>query len=446
MFQVDFSIQELAARRSRVMSAIGKGAQALIQGGAKESSHDLFRQTNDFYYLCGVEVPHAYLLIDAQSATSTLFLPHQSPEQKEGEGEVLSPQNAQEARSITGIEQVCGVEELTKAMEKVRLLFTPMRAGEGALMSWDTLQRAQQDAYSDPWDGQADRMRAFLVTLRERCPLADLKDLSSIMDELRFIKSPREVDLMRVAGKLSALGVREAMRTTRPGVWEYELDAVMRYVYLINGARDWGYRAIIAGGPNIHFGHYKSNNAQLQDGHLLLLDCAPDYHYYTSDIGRMLPVNGRFSRDQRQLYGFIVQYHKIFLELIRPGVTSEQITAEASVRMRPIVDSIKWSRPSWETGARAALEFPHMMTHPVGMTVHDVGHYRTQIIRPGTVLTLDPSLWVKEEHIYIRSEDTLLITETGYENFTAEAPLELDEVEATMKQEGMLQQFPRMSR
>jgi Xaa-Pro aminopeptidase len=446
MFQTDFSREELAVRRARVMEVIGKDAVALIQGGPKESAHDLFRQTNDFYYLCGVEVPHAYLLMDARSATSTLFLPHQSPEQKRGEGEMLSPENAETARTLTGIEEVRGIEDLARALEKVRLLHTPMRIGEGAMMSWDTLQRAQQDAASDPWDGGLDRMRAFVSLLRERCPAADIRDLAATMDELRFIKSPREVDFLRVAGKLSALGVTEAMRSTRPGVWEYELDAVMRYVYLVNGARDWGYRAIIAGGPNIQYGHYKENSAQLRDGDLLLLDCAPDYHYYTSDIGRMLPVNGEYSPEQRELYGFVVEYHKVFLELIRPGVTAEQITAEASARMKPVVESTKWSHPSWEQGARASLQFPFMMTHPVGMTVHDVGHYRTKVIRPGTVLTLDPSLWVKDEHIYIRSEDTMVITETGYENFTAAAPLELDDVEATMKQEGMLQRYPAAGR
>jgi Xaa-Pro aminopeptidase len=312
------------------------------------------------------------------------------------------------------------------------------------MMSWDTLQRAQQEAHSDPWDGRPDRMRAFVRLLRERCPAAKIFDLGPTLDELRFIKSAKEVELMRVAGRLTALGVAEAMRSTRPGIWEYQLDAVMRYLYLVNGARDSGYRAIIAGGPNIHFGHYRANNAQLRDGDLVLLDCAPDYHYYTSDIGRMLPVNGKYSAEQRQLYGFIVEYHKVFLELIRPGVTSEQITAEAAQRMKPLVEKTKWHRPSWEQGAQATLVFPHMMTHPVGMTVHDVGHYRTKVIRPGTVLTLDPSLWVRGEHIYIRSEDTMVITETGYENFTAEAPLELDEVEATMKQEGMLQRYPAL--
>jgi Xaa-Pro aminopeptidase len=446
VFQTDFPVQELASRRSRVVEIIGKDAVALVQGGPKEAAHDLFRQTNDFYYLCGVEVPHAYLLLDGRAGTCALFLPHQSPEQKAGEGEMLSPENADSVRTLTGIEEVHGPEHLARFLEKVRVLFTPLRIGEGAMMSWDTLQRAQQDAYSDPWDGRPDRMRAFVALLRERCPAAEIRDLAPTLDEMRFIKSPREIELLRVAGRLSALGVTEAMRSTRPGVWEYELDAVMRYVYLVNGARDWGYRAIIAGGANIQYGHYNANNAQLADGDMLLLDCAPDYHYYTSDIGRMLPVNGRYSDVQRQLYSFIVEYHKVFLDLIRPGVTAEQITAEAAARMKPVVESTKWAKPSYESGARASLEFPWMMTHPVGMTVHDVGHYRTKVIRPGTVLTLDPSLQVREEHLYIRSEDTMVITETGFVNFTSDAPLELDDVEATMKQEGMLQRSPGRGR
>jgi Xaa-Pro aminopeptidase len=218
----------------------------------------------------------------------------------------------------------------------------------------------------------------------------------------------------------------------------------MRYTYLVNGARDAGYRAIIASGANIWYGHYKANNAQLTDGDLVLVDAAPDYHYYTSDIGRMWPVNGRYTDAQRELYGLMVEYHKTFLALVRPGVTAEQITSEAAERMRGLIERTAFSKPLYQQAARKALEFPYHMSHPVGMAVHDVGHYRGKVLRPGMVLSLDPSLWVKEERLYFRVEDTLLITESGIENFTADAPLELDDVEQTIKQGGMLQQFPAL--
>jgi Xaa-Pro aminopeptidase len=309
-------------------------------------------------------------------------------------------------------------------------------------MSWDTLQRAQQEVTADPWDGRLDRTRHLFRTLRARCPMAEILDLSPVLDELRLIKSDREIALLRRAGQLSALGVTEAMRCTRPGVMEYQLDAVMRYHYLVNGARDAGYRAIIAGGANAWYGHYSANNCPLQDGDLVLVDCAPDYHYYTSDIGRMWPVNGTYTPAQRELYGFIVAYHKVFLRLIRPGVTGEQIQQEAAAQMAEVVESTPFSKEIYEAAARRALEFPYHMSHCVGMAVHDVGHYRGKPLRAGMVFALDPQMHVPEERLYIRVEDTVVVTENGIENLTADAPLDLEDVEAVMRKPGLLYPFP----
>ena len=285
----------------------------------------------------------------------------------------------------------------------------------------------------------------LIALLRDRIPGAEIRDLAPVLDELRLIKSETEVDLLRKAGKLTANGVVEAMRSTRVGVMEYQLDAVMRYVYLVNGARDAGYRAIIAGGANAWYGHYNANDQPLGDGDLVLVDCAPDYRYYTSDIGRMWPVNGRYSDLQRELYGFIVAYHKTFLDLIRPGVTPEQILEEAAARMEDVIETTKFSKPIYEQSARRALEFKGHLSHPGGHVGSRCGQLqRESRCSPVVVLTLDPMMWVPEEKRYIRVEDTLLITEDGFENFTRDAPLALDDVEETMKQDGMLQQFPAL--
>ena len=447
MYQFDFDKETFQARRAKVFSAIdhppnGRAAVALIQGAPKNPTHDLFYQTNDFYYLCGVESPHAYLLLDGASQTTTLYLPHQSAQQVDSEGEILSADNADLCRELTGVDRVLGIELLARALERVRTIYTPMRQGETRTTSQDTLWRAQQEVHSDPWDGRPDRMRHFLATLRQRCPAAELVDLAPVLDELRLIKDAAEIALLRKAGKLTALGVIEAMRSTRPGVMEYQLDAVMRYHYLANGARDAGYHAIIAGGANAWYGHYGANNCPLQDGDLVLVDCAPDYHYYTSDIGRMWPVNGRYSPLQRELYGFIVEYHKVLQRTIRPGATDAQIQQEAAAEMKAVIDRTTWSKEIYEAAARRALEFPYHMSHPVGMAVHDVGHYRGKPIAPGTVLALDPMMWISEEKRYIRVEDTVVVTETGIENLTADAPLELDDVETWMQQPGLLDRFP----
>lgn len=411
---------------------------AIVQGAPKESAHARFRQHNDLMYLCPIETPHAYLVIDgrggAVDTTSHLFLPHQPPQRVKSEGVLLSASNPDETKQRTGVDEVHGLDELATFLERVQTLHTPMRRGEGMLQSWDTLQRAQQERASDPWDGGLDRMRRFVKLLSERLPAAAIHDLAPTLDALRLIKSPAEVELLRRAGTLSARGLIEAMHVTKPGAHEYQLEAAMRFVYLDHGALDVSYRAIVAGGDNAWYGHYNANDAVLDDGDWVLFDCGPDYRYYASDITRMWPVNGVYSDVQRQLYGFMTEYHLTLLRLLRPGVTAEWVQEEAAREMAKVVDGTAWAKPIYEQAARRALVFPHHLSHPVGMAVHDVGHYRGTALRPGVVLTVDPQLIIPEERLYVRVEDTVAITEDGIDNFTAEAPYELDEIERLMRE------------
>ena len=430
------TIEERRERRTRLVEALRAtgpdGAQgvALLQGAPKESIHGVFRQHNDFMYLCGVETPHAYLAVDARDASTHLFLPYQPPERREREGPLVNAADREAALAATGVDAVHGVEELAPFLERVRQVWTPMRAGEGAVQSWDTLQRAAQERASDPWDGRPDRHRWFVRLLRDRLPAARLHDLAPLLDELRLIKSPAELELLRRSGRLAGEALLAAMRRTRPGVMEYQLDAAMRFVYLDGGARDVAYRAIVAGGDNAWYGHYGANDAELADGDLVLVDCGPDYRYYASDITRIWPVNGRYDPVQRELYGFMVAYHRALLRHLRPGVTREQVQEEAAADMAPIVERTRWSKGIYADAARRSLVFPHHLSHPVGMAVHDVGHYRGRIMEPGLVLTVDPQLIIPEERRYLRVEDTVAITESGIENFHDFVPLDLDATEA----------------
>jgi len=431
------SLEERKQRRDRVMDSLRKAAVgapeiALLQGAPKESSHTRFRQYNDMHYLCAIETPHAYLALDARDGASRLFLPYQTPDHREHEGALLSASDPGAARRLTGVDEVHPLDQLAAYLEKVKAIWTPLRAGEGAISSWDTLQRGAQERLSDPWDGLPDRYRWFVQRLRERCPRAEIRDLAPILDELRLIKSEAEIALLRVSGELSAKGLVEAMRRTRPGEYEYGLDAAMRFVYLRGGALDVAYRAIVAGGDNAWFGHYNANDAELKDGDMVLVDCGPDYRYYASDITRMWPVNGVYSAVQRELYGFMLRYHVALLQRLKPGVTAEQVQDEAAAEMAEVVEASHFSKPIYEQAARRALVFPHHLSHPVGMAVHDVGSYRGRPLEPGLVLTVDPQLIIPEERRYVRVEDTVLITAGGIENFTEFAPLEMDDVEAVM--------------
>ena len=267
-----------------------------------------------------------------------------------------------------------------------------------------------------------------------------MKDLNPILDELRAIKSTREIALVRRASELAGLGLMEAMRSTEAGVTEYQLDAAARYVFLAGGARLEAYRSITAAGTeNINNMHYFRNTATLEDGDLVLMDYAPDYRYYVSDIGRVWPVNGKYNAWQRELLQFVLEYHKAVLTRIRPGQTPAQIMEEAKKAMEPVFARTKFSKPTYEQAARRLVESGGgVFSHTVGMAVHDVGSYRTGL-KPGHVFSVDPQLRVPEENLYLRYEDTVVVTETGVENFTDFLPMELDDLERLVQEKGVVQ-------
>jgi Xaa-Pro aminopeptidase len=409
-----FPLEEFATRRAAIFDHIGPGAHAILQGDGPVRGFEVFRQTNEFFYLCGVEVPQAYLLLDGTTRKTTLFLP----------GGVAEG---------TGLDTIADLESLEAALAGVSVLYTPYAPPEGRVECRDVLQLYARTVAKDPWDGEISRSARFRVRLSAVLPRAELRDLSPTLDALRLIKSPREIELMRFTGKLTALAVKEAIQVTRPGMHEYSLGAVADRLYRENGARREGYCAIIASGENIWDGHYNRNDCPLTDGDLVLMDYAPDVCNYTSDIGRMWPINGTFSPAQRELYGFIVQYHKAVLKRLRPGALPQELLAEAAEEMRPIVESTPFSKPIYAEAARKALDFRGHLSHPVGMAVHDVGSYFSMPMQVGLVISIDPMLWVPEEKLYIRVEDTIVITETGYEVLTNQVPFEIDELEALMK-------------
>jgi len=428
-----FPPEEFAERRARIFDAIGPDAHALVQGAPPVRGFALFRQTNQFAYCCGVALPQACLLLDGSARTAALTLPLR-PEKAGSEGDTVGAQDAELIVRHTGLDAVHPPEALAEHLRAATVLYTPHRPAEGELSSRGELARANQLVAADPWDGRPSREEHLLALLRERFPRLEIRDLSPILDRLRAVKSPREVAVLRRAGHLAALAVAEAMRATRPGMLEYQLGAIAAYVYRVHGARGEGYRPIIASGPNAWFGHYYRNDSVMQDGDLVLMDVAPDVGNYTSDIGRMWPVGGAYAPRQRELYGFMVEYHKVLLARIRPGRTADEIHADAAAVMAEAVERTAFSKPVYEQAARRTLEFKGHLSHPVGMAVHDVGGYRDAPLRPGVVLTVDPQMWVPEERLYVRVEDTVAVTADGIENLTASAPLELDAVEALMRE------------
>ena len=446
--QKDFPAEEFVERRARVMEAIGESAIAIVQGAPADPGFRVFRQSNEFYYLTGIEVPHSYLLIDGRARRSLLFLPRRDPRKERGEGRMLGAEDVEEVKGVTGVDDVFAIDQMARQLFGFALrppsptLYTFLSPAEGRAQSRDENLIGHAQHVSDPWDGRASREGAFVAKLRERFPQFSIADLTPIVDTMRLHKSPRELELVRRASELAGMGIMEAMRSTKPGLYEYQLDAAAYYIYRINGAQGEGYRSITGTGTNAYFGHYYRNDAELKDGELILMDYAPDYRYYTSDVARMWPINGVFTEDQRKLYTFIVHYNEALLSRLRPGVTPDQVMDEAAEAMEPVIDELGFTNPLHEKAAREALAFRGHLSHPTGLAVHDVGSYRGRPFESGLAFSVDPMLWVHEERLYVRMEDIVAITENGVENFTDFMPRTVEEIEAFMREEGVLQLTP----
>jgi Xaa-Pro aminopeptidase len=449
-YQADFPAEEFRARWARVFEAIGDRAVALVQGAPLVRGFVLPRQVNEFYYLCGVETPHAYLLLDGRTRRVTLYLPPRNPRLERSEGRVLSAADAEAAKRLVGVDDV----ESTEAMRGEWLerlpggtpptLFAPFAPGEGHAESRHEIVQANAALAQDPWDGRLPREGQLVQLLRARYPRLELRDLTPVLDTLRSIKSPREVALIRRASQLAGHGILEAMRSARPGLVEYQLEAAARYLFQAGGARLDGYRAIVAAGTaNIWNAHYFRNDGPLRDGDLVLMDFAPDYRYYTSDVARMFPVSGRFASVQRELLGFVLAYRNAVLRRVKPGATVGGVLEEVRTEMEAVLAGWRFTKPSHAAGARKLVDSGGgVFSHPVGMAVHDDGPYHEGPLKPGHVFSIDPQLWVPEEQLYYRYEDVIVVTDAGYENFTDFLPAALDEIERAMRPDGILQRLP----
>ena len=460
-YQTDFPADEFKSRHAKVLDQVGTSAVAVVQGMPQTEGFTLPRQHNSFYYLSGIETPGAYLLLDGRTRKVTIYLPPRNARLEAAEGRVLSAEDADLVMRISGVDQVLPVQEMVGTNWPViqaaaagappaarrgpsPAIFAEFSPAENQGQSRGELVAAELARINDPWDATGSRQRRFVELLRARHPQADVKNLNPILDEMRSVKSPREIAMVRRASQIAGLGLMEAMRSTEPGVTEYQLDAAARYVFLLNDARLEGYRSITASGTeNINNGHYFRNTSTLKDGDLVLMDFAPDYRYYTSDIGRVWPVNGKYTAQQRELLQFILEWHKAVMSRIRPGFTPDQILEEARGAMEPVLARTRFSKALYEKAARTMVETGGgVFSHTVGMAVHDVGRYRGAPLKPGQVFSVDPQMWVREESLYLRFEDTVVVTETGVENFTDFIPMELADMEKLVLEKGVVQKVP----
>ncbi|MBO0863437.1 MAG: M24 family metallopeptidase, partial [Chloracidobacterium sp.] len=336
-------------------------------------------------------------------------------------------------------------EEFAKAIEAFaregRTLYTPFRPETlGSASSSDTvaLAKATKD---DPWDGRPSREEVFVQKLKALASQVEVRNLDPILDTMRAFKSPREIAVIREATRITGLAIMEAMREARPGLYEYELQAPAEFVFKKYGSQGAAYFALIATGQNTLYSHYHKNTAKLRDGDLVQFDYAPDYKYYVSDVTRVFPANGKFTPRQKEFYTIYLRLYQSLMTSIKVHARPGDIIKDAVMKMDAVMASFQFTDPKIKEAATRFVERyrdsrAKSLGHTIGMEVHDTP-LPTETLEPGQLFTIEPAMTIPDEHIGIRLEDALLITETGYENLSAFVPVEIAEIEKLMAEPGM---------
>jgi Xaa-Pro aminopeptidase len=425
--QQPFNKAEFVARRARLFDKISDGV-AVVFAARGQFYPVKFRQSPDFYYLTGIEEPGAVLVMIGPTKAAFLFAPRRSEPQIRAEGPGLWQMEKKE--DFYGLTRVQPVEEFLPTIQ-----FLGQRAKKLYMLtgSQGNVQNAREelDFYEQLENSQSatggliEAKRAISV-VQQMLPQLTLQSLNPLLDEMRWIKSPNEIELIRKSSEIGAEGVKEAMKGTRPGMYEYEIEAAARFVYTKRGARGDAFRPIVASGPNTMILHYSANNRQMMEGEVVYMDYGADYEYYTSDITRTWPVSGRFTPEQEKMYLCILEARDAIIAAMKPGVTI--------ARLKDVAEAV-YKKHGFEKEFQAVGRYTG---HTIGISVHDVDPPdRNRPLEAGVVYNVEPLLEIPEKKIHMRLEDTVLVTPTGAVNMTAGVPAALEEVYALIRQKAL---------
>jgi Xaa-Pro aminopeptidase len=409
----------LETRRQALLAQLGSGIAVLPSAPVldEESNGDYpqgsYRQDNDFFRLTGLEEPGSWLVLVADSTGPgkvILYLPPRDPATEQWNGARLGP--GPEAAALSGIQDV---RPATLADEQIPEMVAQYRRLWLKLIPKVT---------SDPAVERLMQSGADTVM-----------DLRPVLGRARLVKDADEVARLRRAITLTTDAQVEAMRSTAPGAWEYEIQAGIEAVFRRGGADRLGFPSIIGSGPNSTTLHYVANHRQTQSGDLVVTDIGAEYGYYTADVTRTWPVSGKFTPRQRALYDLVLGSQQIAIDSVRPGITLLQLHRIAQGYLR---------HHSGDLCAPKTCDqyFIHGLSHWLGMDVHDVGPHDAPLA-PGMVLTVEPGVYLAAEGLGIRIEDDVLVTASGHELLSAGAPRAAADIEKVMAEGARLRKGKR---
>ncbi len=428
---------EFETRRRAMMDAMGEDSVAIFVATPERiRSNDsgyIYRPSSDILYLSGFREPETVIVLAPghKDGEFAMFVPARDPLYEQWEGRRAGPEGA---RENYGADAAYTVGQLDEILPKYL---------DGRKTLYYTLGK----------DSEFDvRVTGWMNKLRHRRAAApgapgNLVDARDIVHEMRLFKSEAELELMRRAAEISAEAHMLAMAASRPGMMEYELQALIEYHFRKNGGDYPAYTSIVGGGDNATILHYVENRDRLEDGQVVLIDAGCEWNFYAGDISRSFPVNGKFTAAQRDVYQVILDAQKAAIEDIRPGLAYNQIQdntvrrlTEGLVQLGILSGSVD---ELIESNAFKKY-YPHGTGHWLGIDVHDVGSYfgpdgKHRELQPGMVLTIEPGLYIPHDDenapaemrgLGIRIEDNIVVTASGYENMTLSCIKEISDLES----------------
>lgn len=417
------SPQELAQRRAAFAEQMPDSSVAIFFAATvKTRSNDVpyeYRHDSNFYYLTGLAEPNTILVLtkikSSVPAEAALFIPRPFYFAASWDGVALS---VEEAKRISGIEVVKTADAFdsefaTRLSNKKNLYYI-----------------FQNELLQEPVSGK----RFFIShqskqAIQEKYPGLEIQSPSKMLAKLRQIKSPAEIALMRRAIDITCDALIEAMRTAEPSMFEYQLEAIIEYIFKKEGAEYPAFPSIIGSGPNSTILHYSKNRRKIVNGDLVVMDVGAEFRGYSADVTRTIPINGKFSKEQREIYEIVLRAQKAALSVVKSGVFFSTVHEAA----KKVIDA-----------AGYGAYFNHSTSHYLGLDTHDVGE--RGVLRAGMVITIEPGIYIPEGapldraywNIGVRIEDDLLVTETGYEIFSKNVPREIADIERLMAEPSRL--------
>jgi len=415
--------------RNQLAKALKPASLALFNSNdsmpTNADGHLPFRQNNDLFYLTGVDQENSILVIcpdfPDKKYREVLFVQETNEQIAIWEGHKLTKE---EAHKLTGIETIMWLSEFNKLF---RHMMT-MGGVENVYLNTNEHYRAEINVET--------RDARFIDWCKKLYPLHRYERLAPIVSKLRNVKSKAEIDLLQQACDITETAFRRVLRFVKPGVKEYEIEAEYAHEFLRNGSRGFAYTPIIASGANSCVLHYIENDKLCQDGDILLLDVGAEYANYNADLTRSIPVNGKYTKRQKDVYNAVLRVQKAAIKMLRPGVHYFEFHKEIQKLIEKELVELKLISKTDiknQNSERPAFQkyFMHGTSHMLGLDVHDVGNMHAKI-QVGQVWTVEPGIYIKEEGLGIRIENNIVIGRDKNFDLMKNIPIETEEIEELM--------------